>query len=103
LLKVQDLLQAPQNYDGKIVEVVGIVRVEFEGNSLYPDKAAYSSRSTEKGLWLEIAKTTFENPKNNGQKMAEIFIQIILKTQIQNFTSVSASSSIFPFEKQNQF
>lgn len=66
LLKVQDLLQAPQKYDGMIVEVVGIVRIEFEGNSLYPDKTTYSKRSTEKGLWLEIAKTTFENPKNNG-------------------------------------
>ena len=65
-VELQSLLKDPQKYNGKIVEVTGVSRIEFEDNALYPDKTAYSNRVYEKGIWLEIAKTSFEDKKNDG-------------------------------------
>jgi hypothetical protein len=63
------LLKNPQMYDGKIVEITGFANIEFEGNALYLDQKSQNEATYEKGLWLEISKTSFEQKKYNGSKI----------------------------------
>lgn len=65
-----DLLNTPEKYDGKMVEVIGFATIEFEGNALYIDSKSQKNASYKKGLWLEIAKTSFELKKYNGSKIS---------------------------------
>lgn len=63
---MKSLFNEPQKYDGKVVEVTGFVTIEFEGNALYLDQKSQAGTSYDKGIWLEISKTSFENKKFNG-------------------------------------
>lgn len=63
------LLKNPQKYDGKIVEITGFANIEFEGNALYLDQKSQKEATYDKGLWLEISKTSFELKKYNGSKI----------------------------------
>lgn len=48
------ILANPKKFDHVKVRVKGFARIEFEGNSLYSDLAAYNSRTWREAIWLQI-------------------------------------------------
>lgn len=48
-----ELIANPKDYDGKMVRVIGFVRLEFEGNSIYLHQDDYKHDITKNGLWID--------------------------------------------------
>src|SRR5262245_34701806 len=51
---IADLLAAPENFRRTLVRVSGWCRIEFEGNALYPTRAAWEGRDGKRALWLQL-------------------------------------------------
>jgi hypothetical protein len=51
---LSDLVADPGRFDGARIQVSGWCRVEFEGNALYADKAAFERRVTDRAVWLNL-------------------------------------------------
>ena len=49
------LIANPQAYQGKIVRVIGFVRLEFEGEAIYLHRDDYEHDITKNGLWIDIS------------------------------------------------
>lgn len=65
-----DILANPKKFDQVKVRVKGIARIEFEGNALYSDLAAYNSRTWKDALWLRISwPVTQEIEQLNGREV----------------------------------
>jgi hypothetical protein len=54
VVAVADLLRNATAFEQTLVSVTGVVRIEFEGNSLYPDEASYKGRDSTRALWLDL-------------------------------------------------
>ncbi len=67
---LEDVLKNPHNYHEKIIEVVGVATIEFEGTALYLDQGAQSGSNYDKGIWLEVAGTSFNDKKYTGKRVA---------------------------------
>ena len=68
-VSIIQLIANPKDYDGKIVRVIGVGSLEFEGNGVYlsRDDWKYVSRN---GLWIEVGNkaTPYNVAKNwNGK------------------------------------
>jgi hypothetical protein len=50
------LISNPTAYHGKLVQVIGFVRFEFEGNALYLHEEDYKQMLTRNGVWLSMAE-----------------------------------------------
>jgi hypothetical protein len=50
------LIASPDQYEGKLVRVIGFVRLEFEGNAIYLHREDFEKQLTENGLWLNAGK-----------------------------------------------
>ena len=48
------LIATPERYHGKLVRVIGFVRLEFEGNAIYMHHDDLKYGLTKNGLWLSI-------------------------------------------------
>jgi hypothetical protein len=48
------LIANPKEYQGKLVRIVGFVRLEFEGNAIYLHKEDYEHSIDKNGLWLDV-------------------------------------------------
>ena len=48
------LIANPNQYDGKLVRVIGFCRLEFEGNALYLNQADYEHSISKNGVWLQV-------------------------------------------------
>jgi hypothetical protein len=48
------LIANPKDYDGKIVRVIGFVRMEFEGNGIYLHEDDYKHSIYKNGLWIDV-------------------------------------------------
>jgi hypothetical protein len=48
------LIANPQQYEGKVVRVIGFVQLEFEGNAIYLHEEDFRRAITENGLWLDV-------------------------------------------------
>ncbi|WP_438863231.1 hypothetical protein [Neptunicella sp.] len=44
------LLTSSEKYDGKCIQTVGVLSIEFEGGRLYLDQASYIARAFENGI-----------------------------------------------------
>ena len=53
-VELSDLLAKPDKLNQVKIRVKGIARIEFEGNSLYPDREAFMSSESKKGVWLGL-------------------------------------------------
>jgi hypothetical protein len=51
------LVANPKEFDGKRVQVIGFVHLEFEGNGIYANQEDYKYSLYWNGLWLSIPKT----------------------------------------------
>jgi len=52
LVSLVRLIATPEKYDGKVVQVVGFLRLEFEGNALYIHEEDYKSGITKNAAWV---------------------------------------------------
>jgi hypothetical protein len=48
------LIANPREYDGKLVRIIGFVRLEFEGDAVYLHKEDYQHWILKNGLWLDV-------------------------------------------------
>jgi hypothetical protein len=48
------LIANPQNFDGKLIRVIGFLRLEFEGNVLYLHREDYENAIVGDGIWVEV-------------------------------------------------
>ncbi|MFC1524344.1 hypothetical protein ACFL6N_06095 [Thermodesulfobacteriota bacterium] len=67
-----NLIATPDKFHGKIVRVIGVSNIEFEGNGIYLSKEHLINRVTKNALWLSlnfkiIGKSEEELSKYNGQ------------------------------------
>lgn len=52
------LISKPEDYEGKVVHVVGYLNLEFEGTALYTSKSDDDKHYYKNSIWLSISKKT---------------------------------------------
>jgi hypothetical protein len=50
------LIANPEKFDGRLIRVIGFLRLEFEGDVLYLHREDFEKQLTENGLWLNAGK-----------------------------------------------
>lgn len=48
------LIANPQKFDGKLIQVIGFLRLEFEGNVLYLHREDYEYAILGDGIWVNV-------------------------------------------------
>jgi hypothetical protein len=48
------LIANPDKYDGKLISVIGYLRLEFEGNVLYLHEEDYEHSITKNAIWVSV-------------------------------------------------
>jgi len=48
------LIANPQNFDGRLIRVIGFLRLEFEGNVLYLHREDYENAILGNGIWVDV-------------------------------------------------
>jgi hypothetical protein len=51
-VSIVQLIATPEKYDGKVVQVMGFLRLEFEGNAIYLHEDDYKHAITKNGLMV---------------------------------------------------
>jgi hypothetical protein len=68
LVSLIQLISTPQVFDGVVVQVVGFLRIEFEGNALYLHKDDFEQRISKNSVWVSLdAKSQDAAAKLNMQ------------------------------------
>ena len=68
LVSLIQLISTPQAFDGAVVQVVGFLRIEFEGNALYLHKDDFEQRISKNSVWVSLdAKSQDTAAKLNMQ------------------------------------
>src|SRR5882672_7970441 len=62
------LIANPKDYDGKLVRVIGFVKLEFEGNAIYLHQDDYRHNITKNGLWIDVTDEIRKKQKDYDQK-----------------------------------
>jgi len=57
------LIASPEKFDGKLIRVIGFLRLEFEGNVLYLHREDYENAILGDGIWVDV---TSEMRKQSG-------------------------------------
>lgn len=62
------LISTPKAFDGEDVQVIGFLRLEFEGNALYLHKEDFEQRISKNSVWVSLdAKSQDDAAKLNMQ------------------------------------
>lgn len=69
-ISIIKLISTPEKYDGKQVQVIGYLNLEFEGNAIYLHKEDYSKGISQNGFWVNFSKEIAEkkNLKDYNKK-----------------------------------
>ena len=51
---VVQLIATPEKFDGKLIRVIGFLRLEFEGNVLYLHREDYENSILGDGIWVDV-------------------------------------------------
>jgi len=62
------LIANPKDYDGKIVRVIGFVKLEFEGNAIYLHQDDYKYGISKNGLWIDVTEEIRKRSTEFDQK-----------------------------------
>ena len=62
------LIANPKDYDGKVVRMIGYVRLEFEGNAIYLHQDDYKHGITKNGLWIDVTDDMRKRQADIDQK-----------------------------------
>ncbi len=55
-VSIIQLISSPEKYDGKYIQIIGFVRLEFEGDAIYLHEDDYKYGLTRNGLWLSLTE-----------------------------------------------
>jgi hypothetical protein len=58
------LIANPEKYDGKTIQIIGYLNLEFEGNAVYLHKEDYEHGLTRNGFWVN-----FSGPIKEGKSL----------------------------------
>jgi hypothetical protein len=50
------LIATPEKYDGKTIQVIGFLHLEFEGKAIYLHKEDYENSLTDNSFWVRFSK-----------------------------------------------
>lgn len=53
-VSIQELMAAPDKFNGARVRVIAPCRIEFEGSALYATEEAQEARTTHQAVWLQL-------------------------------------------------
>ena len=68
------LIANPEKYDGKILQIIGYLNLEFEGNAVYLHKEDYENGLTKNGFWVDFSGPIKENKKLDCSKKYVIIV-----------------------------
>lgn len=71
-VSIVQLIANPDAFDGKYVRVIGFLRLEFEGDSLYLHREDYEKGISKNGLWI----STNEELQRNAEKYNLVYVLI---------------------------
>lgn len=60
LISIVPLLASPQSFNGRRIQVIGFVHLEFEGNGIYLSREDFQYGIEKNGLWLSISSADIE-------------------------------------------
>jgi len=64
-----NLIATPEKYQGKIVQVVGYLNLEFEGNAIYIHKEDYENALLKNAVWVDVSRNeAIKNAKAFNKK-----------------------------------
>lgn len=63
-VSVIQLISDPQKYDGKRVQIIGFLRLEFEGNALYLHREDFEHAISRNGLWIDVPTGMTKNQQD---------------------------------------
>jgi hypothetical protein len=61
------LIATPERFDGQLISVSGIARIEFEGSALYFHREDYENRDPMNAVWLSIDRKKFDPKTLTGR------------------------------------
>jgi len=59
VVSIIQLIATPKSFDGKRVIVVGVPRIQFEGNCLFLHKEDYEASLAPNALWLSVPRDKY--------------------------------------------
>ena len=62
------LIANPEKFEGKLIRVIGFLRLEFEGNVLYLHREDYENAILGNGIWVDATTEMFKNSKALNMK-----------------------------------
>jgi hypothetical protein len=62
------LIANPKEYDGKIVQVIGFVKLEFEGTAVYLHQEDYKHAIGKNALWIDVTDDIRKKQADFDQK-----------------------------------
>jgi hypothetical protein len=62
------LIANPEKYDGKRIQVIGYLNLEFEGDALYLHQTDFLESITKNGLWVDLDQLKFKNSSACNKK-----------------------------------
>ncbi|WP_433830457.1 hypothetical protein [Flavobacterium anhuiense] len=68
------LISTPEKYDGKQVQVIGYLNLEFEGTAIYLHKEDYSKGIYQNSFWVNFSKETAEKKNLNDYNKKYVII-----------------------------
>lgn len=71
-VSIIQLIATPEKYSSSHVRIIGYVRLEFEGNSVYLSKEDERSMIFKNGLWLDVPEHIRTNSTHYDQKICLI-------------------------------
>ena len=67
-ISLVQLIANPRDYDGKVVHVIGFMRLEFDGTAIYLHQDDYKHYITKNGLWIDVPKDLLKKKDEFNQK-----------------------------------
>ena len=71
-VSIIQLIASPEKYDGKIVHIIGFIKIEFEGNAIYLHEEDYKKHIYKNSIWLSIPKEIYSLKKEISGKYGTI-------------------------------
>jgi hypothetical protein len=63
-VSIVQLIANPQLYDGKRIQIIGYLRLEYEGNALYLHREDFDQQISENAIWIDYPKDLTTEQKN---------------------------------------
>ncbi|AIY66366.1 hypothetical protein OM33_11320 [Pseudoalteromonas piratica] len=98
------LLANPNNYDGKCVQTVGVLSVEFEGGRIFIDRTSYVARAYENAVRqpfvAAVVAMNSEDPEKAAKRISDTYegklVRVIgVFSAINTRTDEISSNSMF--------